>query len=130
VGAARKLARIETDTRIASIPNKNQWRTAHGHIWTAKLVCPLRHNNEIAVYRGGERAAREEVSLQEAAHLLGVTATRVLRLIGLKRLPALQVCTKAVWILSRAGVERRLADRLIAKAPPRVASEQPLPETP
>jgi excisionase family DNA binding protein len=128
VETVRKLARIETDARIASILNRNQRRTAHGHVWTAKLVCSLRHHNEIAVYREGERADRGEVSVQEAANLLGVTATTVLRLIGLKRLPALQACANAPWILSRADVERCLANRASAKDPPTVASGQPLLE--
>jgi len=38
----RMLARIEPDTRIASILNRNQRRTAHGQEWTAKRICPRR----------------------------------------------------------------------------------------
>src|SRR6266481_930672 len=36
VEIVRTLARIEPDARIAAILNKNQRRTAHGQIWTAK----------------------------------------------------------------------------------------------
>jgi hypothetical protein len=35
----RVLARIEPDERIASILNRNQRRTAHGEVWTAKRIC-------------------------------------------------------------------------------------------
>ena len=60
------LARIEPDARIASILNRNQRRTAHGEIWTAKRICSLRNNHAIPVYREGERQARDEMSVSEA----------------------------------------------------------------
>jgi transposase len=51
VEIVRMLARIEPDARIASILNRNQRRTAHGQVWTAKHVCSLRYNHAIPVYR-------------------------------------------------------------------------------
>ena len=128
VEIVRKLARIETDARIASILNRNQCRTAHGHVWTPKLVCSLRNNNGIAVYREGERADRGEVSVMEAAVALGVTPTTVLRLIRLKQLPARQACANAPWVLSKAIVERCLVDRNSARTPPTVDPAQLLLE--
>ena len=118
VEIVRKLARIETDARIASILNRNQRRTAHGHVWTPKLVCSLRNNHGIAVYREGERGDRDEVSVMETAGVLGVTPTTVLRLIRLKQLAAKQACVNAPWILSKADVERCLAERNSATTPP------------
>ena len=128
VEVVRKLARIETDARIASILNRNQRRTAHGHVWTPKLVCSLRNNNGIAVYREGERADRGEVSVMEAAIALGVTPTTVLRLIRLKQLPARQACVNAPWILSEKDVKRCSAQRNSATTPPTVDPAQLLLE--
>lgn len=128
VEAVRKLARIETDARIASILNRNQRRTAHGHVWTTKLVCSLRNNHGIAVYREGERADRGEMSVLEAANILAVTPTTVLRLIRLKQLPASQACANAPWVLSQANVELCLADRKTARTPPTADPAQPLLE--
>ena len=128
VEIVRKLARIETDARIASILNRNQRRTAHGHVWTPKLVCSLRNNNGIAVYREGEREDRGEVSVMEAAVVLAVTPTTVLRLIRLKQLPAKQACVNAPWILSKADVARCLAERNSATTPPTVDPAQLLLE--
>ena len=54
----RTLARIESDARIAAILNRNQRRTAHGQIWTAKRICSLRSHHAIAVYCEGERQTR------------------------------------------------------------------------
>jgi DNA invertase Pin-like site-specific DNA recombinase len=124
VEIVRVLARIEPDARIASILNRNQRRTAHGQIWTAKRICSLRNNHAIPVYREGERQARGEMSVSEGAAALGVTPTTVLRLIRLKQLPATQACVGATWILCRADVERCVAERKQPATPPTVDSAQ------
>lgn len=111
VEIVRALARIETDARIASILNRGERRTAHGQLWTARHVCSLRHRNSIAVYREGERQERGEVSVGEAAVILNVTPTTVLRLIRQKHLPATQVCPNAPWIICGTDVDRLAADR-------------------
>jgi excisionase family DNA binding protein len=111
VEIVRKLARIEPDARIASILNRNRRHTAHGQSWTARRVCSLRRNHEIPVYREGERQDRREMPVSEAATVLGVTPTTVLRLIRQKRLPATQPCQGAPWSLRGVDVERCLAER-------------------
>jgi DNA invertase Pin-like site-specific DNA recombinase len=111
VEAVCALARIEPDARIASILNKNGRRSAHGQAWTARLVCSLRRNHSIPAYEEGERQARGEISLNEAARALNVTPAIILRMIRLKQLPATQACANAPWILHKADVERQAADR-------------------
>jgi excisionase family DNA binding protein len=124
VEIVRRLARIEPDARIASILNRNRRRTAHGQSWTAKRICSLRNNHAIAVYREGERQARDEMSVSEVAVVLGVTPTTVLRLIQQRQLPATQPCVGAPWILRRADVEQCLAERNQPTIPPTGDSEQ------
>ena len=124
VELVRVLARIEPDPRIASILNRNQRRTAHEQTWTAKRVCSLRNNHAILVYREGERQARSEMSVSEAAIALGVTPTTVLRLIRVKQLRATQACVGAPWILRREEVERCVAGRNQTSPPPTADSEQ------
>jgi len=124
VEIVRMLARIEPDARIASILNRNRRRTAHGQSWTARRICSLRNNHAIPVYREGERQERGEMSVREAAAVLGVTPTTVLRLIRLKRLPGSQPCVGAPWILRRADVERCLAERNQPSPPPTGNSAQ------
>jgi excisionase family DNA binding protein len=124
VEIVRRLARIEPDARIASILNRNRRRTAHGQSWTAKRICSLRNNHAIAVYREGERQARDEMSVSEVAIVLGVTPTTVLRLIQQRHLPATQPCVGAPWILRRADVEQCLAERTQPTIPPTGDSEQ------
>jgi len=124
VETVRALARIEPDARIASILNKNGRRSAHGQAWTARLICSLRHNHSIAVYEEGERHARGEMSVGEAARAFNVTPTTVLRMIRLKQLPATQACANAPWILRKVDVERLAVDRKRQADPPTVNSNQ------
>jgi excisionase family DNA binding protein len=124
VETVRALARIEPDARIASILNRNKLRTAHGQSWTARRVCSLRNNHAIAVYCEGERQARGEMAVSEVAAMLGVTPTTVLRLIRLKRLPAVQPCACAPWILHASDVERFVEVRKGGGTPSTVASAQ------
>ena len=105
----RSLARIQPDAMIASILNRIGRRTAHGQSWNARRVCSVRHNHAIEVYREGERQARGEVSVSEAAGMLGVTETTVLRMIRQKHLPATHACLNAPWILLKEDVEKQMA---------------------
>jgi excisionase family DNA binding protein len=109
---------------ICRISYSNQRRTAHGKIWTTKHICTLRNHHAIPVYGEGERQARGEMSVSEAAVVLGVTPTTVLRLIRLKQLQATQACVNAPWILHRADVERRMAERNRPAPPSTVDSAQ------
>jgi len=124
VEIVRLLARIEPDARIASILNRNQRSTAHGQSWTAKRICSLRNNHRIAVYREGERQSRDEVSVSEAAVVLGVTQTTILRMIRLKQLPAIQACQGAPWVLRKADVDLCVAKRKVPATPPTEDSAQ------
>ena len=126
----RVLARIESDERIASILNRNQRRTAHGEVWTAKRVCSVRNHHEIPVYREGERQARSEMFVGEACKVLGVTQTTVLRLIRFKQLPATQACAGAPWVMRRADVERCMAERNRTATPATADSKQMALEIP
>jgi excisionase family DNA binding protein len=113
-----RLARIEPDARIASILNKNEHRTAHGKSWTAKNVCSMRNRHAIPVYRHGERQDRGEISVRQAADVLGVTPTTIFRLIQLKQLPATQICGNAPWILLKQDVDRYKEATTQATPPP------------
>ena len=105
VETVHKLARIQSDTRIASILNKNQRRTAHGQIWTSVRACSMRNHHAIPVHGEGERQARGEMSVREVADILGVTLTAIFLLIHLKQLLATQECVNAPWAMFKSDVE-------------------------
>jgi len=113
-----RLARVETDARIASILNRNQQRTPHGEIWTDKRICSLRDRYSIPVHKANECEQRGEVFVGEAAKLLGLTQTSILRLIRIGRLRATQVCANAPWVLLKSEVERYRHERSKDKTPP------------
>lgn len=93
------LARQMSDTSIAAVLNRSGKTTGRGHGWSRASVCSLRHQNEIPIYREGERSERGEVTLDEAANVLAISRTMVRRLIRDRVLPAQQICENAPWIL-------------------------------
>ena len=95
------LARQTSDRGIAAILNRSGKRTAHGHTWTGGRIRAFRNDHKIAVYCEGERADRGEVTLEEAARLLGVDKMRVRRLITEGVITASHLCHAAPWIIRR-----------------------------
>jgi excisionase family DNA binding protein len=95
------LARLMPDGHIASLLNRLGKRTAKGHSWTRSRVCCFRNNHAISVYEEGERQARDELTLGEAAGELGVSTMTVRRLIKRGILPATQVCVGAPWVIRK-----------------------------
>ena len=118
VEIVRQLSRVETDARIASILNRNQQRTPHGEIWTDKRICSLRDRYSIPVHKANECEQRGEVFVGEAAKLLGLTQTSILRLIRIGRLRATQACANAPWILIKSEVEQYRTERSKDNTPP------------
>lgn len=101
----RELAREIPDSAIVGLLNRLGKRTGQGNTWSESRLRALRNNHGIEVYREGERAARGEVNLQEAAQILGMRNTALLRLISAGRLKARQACKGAPWIISRSALE-------------------------
>jgi excisionase family DNA binding protein len=113
----RTLARIQPDGMIASILNRMGRRTAHNQTWNARRVCSVRHNHGIPVYQEGERQSRGELTTNEAASILGITPTTVLRMIRNGQLQAKQSCVNAPWILTKEDVDACLERRHSSIAP-------------
>jgi len=90
---------------IASILNRIGHRTAHGERWSARSICSLRHRHAIDVYVLGEWRTRGELTLDEAAAMLKVNATTVVKWIHAGRLLATQICPHAPWVLRQSDIE-------------------------
>lgn len=104
VDIVRALARTHPDATIAAVLNYTGKKTAHGHSWTELRLRSFRDKHEIAVYRPGERTARGELTLPEAAERLSVSEATVLRLIRTRALTATQACRGAPWIISEPAL--------------------------
>ncbi len=101
----RELARVMPDSRIAALLNRAGKRTAKGLRWTRNHVCVFRNKHDIAVYEEGERQARNELTLEEAAAELKTSLMTVRRLIKSKALPARQACVGAPWVIRQADLK-------------------------
>jgi excisionase family DNA binding protein len=99
-------------------------RTAKGHSWTRNRVCCFRNDHDIPVYIEGERRARGELTLHEAAEALGVSPMTVRRLIKRKLLPAEQVCVGAPWVIHADDLKRQAVQEALRGAPLTVNDKQ------
>ena len=99
VQLVRELARILPDHSIAPLLNRLGIRSAKGQSWTQLRVRNFRSVHQIAIYREGERAQRQELILHEAASRLGVSKMTVVRLIRDGLLPARQACVGAPYVI-------------------------------
>jgi len=106
VDLVRSLARQMPDKHIAAVLNRAGKSTGKGNSWTRGRVCSLRNQQTIEPYREGERAERGEVTLDEAATVLNVSASTVRRLIEDGTLPAQQLCKGAPWVIRSSDLER------------------------
>jgi Helix-turn-helix domain len=110
----RVLARQMSDTSIASLLNRAGKSTGRGNTWTRGRVCSVRSQQDIAIYRDGERAERGEATLDEAAEALAISHTTVRRLIAGGILPARQLCKGAPWIIQQDDLKSGAVQRAAA----------------
>lgn len=106
IDLVRALARHMPDQTIAAVLNRSGKSTSHGNSWTRGSVCSLRHQNDIAIYRPGERAERGESTINEAAVILDVSTSTVRRLIAAGALAASQPCKGAPWTIQQVELAR------------------------
>jgi hypothetical protein len=104
IGLIHALARQMPDKSIAAVLNRSGKQTGRGNTWTRMRVCSVRTQKGIAPYQEGERKARGEVTLNEAADILAVSPSTVLRMVGNGLLPAQQLCKGAPWIIREAAL--------------------------
>jgi len=101
----RELARLMPDKTIAAVLNRAGKPTGRNNGWTQNRVCTFRNHRGIDVYRKGERQARGELTLNEAAARLSVSAMTVLRMIRRGALPAKHLCRGAPWVIKAEDLD-------------------------
>ena len=108
VDLVRACARLMPDKAIAGMLNRTGQRTGRLNGWTQSRVRSFRNTHGIAAHVDGEWAERGEVTLPEAARLLGLSPMTVLRRIRAGTIPAEQYCKGAPWVIKRHHIEDRL----------------------
>ncbi|MBV8702907.1 MAG: recombinase family protein [Acetobacteraceae bacterium] len=127
VDLIRACARLMPDKAIAGMLNRTGQRTGRLNGWTQSRVRSFRNTHGIAAHVEGEWAERGEVTLPEAARLLGLSPMTVLRQIRAGLIPAEQYCKGAPWVIKRRDVENRLLterDPARRRDPPSADSDQ------
>ena len=104
-GLIRELARVMSDKAIAAVLNRAGKPTGRNNGWTQNRVCVFRNHRGIEVYREGERQERGEMTLNEAADRLNVSAMTVLRMIHRGVLPARHLCKGAPWVIKAKDLD-------------------------
>jgi excisionase family DNA binding protein len=121
-----QLARQLNDGGIASLLNRLGHRTGRNQTWTESRVRSFRCTHDIAVYTAGEREARGELTLEQAAQALGTSKMTVLRMIGAGTIAASQACAGAPWVIKADDVQRPEVRAAIAAPNPGALPADPL----
>ena len=100
------LARQMPDRTIAALLNRLRRRTGKGNSWKESNVRSFRQKRGIPACRDGERRQRGELTVDEAADVLGIDRQKAYRLVRDGRLSGRQLCRGAPWAISEADVER------------------------
>ena len=112
------LARQMPDHAIAALLNRLGRRTGKGNSWKESYVGNFRQKRGIPVYREGERRERGELTVDEAAGMLGIDRQKAYRMVRDGHLSGRQLCRGAPWAVSEADVERlRAGERPEAPLP-------------
>ena len=104
ISLVRELARLMPDARIARLLNRSGIQTGHGNGWTEQRVRGFRNHHGIAIYRDGEWTERGEITLDEAAHIIGVCKMTALRMLRRGDVKGRQVCAGAPWVIKAKDV--------------------------
>jgi len=104
IALMRELARLMPDRQIARLLNRVGVATGYGNAWTQERVRGFRYHHEIACYRDGEWAERGEISLEEAAKIIGVCNMTALRMLRRGEIKGRQVCPGAPWVIRTADL--------------------------
>jgi DNA invertase Pin-like site-specific DNA recombinase len=123
IDVVRQMAGTFSDEQIAVTLNRLGLRTGAGNTWNEGRVRSARDSHGLVPFEIGR--PREQVTMEEAARHLGVSATTVRRLIITKQLPARQVVPYAPWQISRDA----LTSDVVLRAVIAIRHRERLPQT-
>jgi hypothetical protein len=126
IAVIRQMSGRFGDGEIAATLNRLSLRTGAGNSWNAQRVYSLRRRHELPNVAG--QADNRMMTLQQAAHRLGVSEWNVKRMIDRKVLPATQAVPCAPWEISLDALNSPAVQQMIdstrnCKRPPKGQGE-------
>ena len=100
------LAEVVPDQEIARILNLVKIKTAGGKSWIAARVKAFRHKHRILTFDPRQYEKKGWVNLSQAAEILKINPTQLLRLIKANVLPARQVVKYGPWIIEKEHLKQ------------------------
>ena len=104
IDVIRQMASQFPDEQIAATLNRLKLQTGSGNTWNEIRVRHARHYHALPPF-DPSRSRNGLLTLQEAAHHLGVSPTSVRRLIRNNQIPARQVVPCAPWEIARDALD-------------------------
>lgn len=101
-----KLAIVCDDKQIARILNRHGFIAKNDQPWSQGQVTQFRERYHIAQFSRQQHAARNVVTLKQAAQMLQVSMSTILQLIELKLIHANQVIKHAPWEIAKQELEK------------------------
>jgi DNA invertase Pin-like site-specific DNA recombinase len=98
VQVIRGMAGRFTDEQIATTLNRLGLRTGAGNTWSEQRVYSMRHYHDLPAFDPGLRDTGV-VTMEQAAHHLGISPTSIRRMIEQRLIPATQVVECAPWLI-------------------------------
>jgi hypothetical protein len=124
----RQMAGKFSDEQIATTLNRIGLRTGNGNTWNELRVRFVRNYHALPAF--DPSCPRQSLlTLEEAAHQLGVSPTCVRRLIRNKQLPAQQVVPYAPWEIAVDALASETVRQAIRDIKGRVGSQRSQPVT-
>jgi DNA invertase Pin-like site-specific DNA recombinase len=97
IDVMRQMAGKFPDEQIAATLNRLGLRTGTGNTWNVHRVYSARHYHRLPAHDPAQRSTDSVLTLEQAAHSLGISDTSVRRLIKQQKLPAHQIVSAAPW---------------------------------
>lgn len=120
IALMRDLARLMPDRQIALLLNRIKVATGNGNAWTQERVRGFRKHHKIVCFREEEWTERGEITLDEAAKIIGVCNMTALRMLRRGTITGRQVCPGAPWAIKSADLAGLSKKKLLA--PPLTAN--------
>jgi hypothetical protein len=114
IALMRELARLMPDRQIALLLNRIKVATGNGNAWTQERVRGFRNHHEIGCFREEEWIERDEITLDEAAKIIGVCKMTALRMLRRGTITGRQVCPGAPWVIKTADLAGLSRKKLLA----------------